>query len=38
MKQPAEKMNDSTLIQIVAKYKAAFVKHPEVILSQWAAA
>lgn len=38
MKQAAEKMNDSALIQIVAEHKAAFVKHPEVILSQWAAA
>lgn len=34
MKQAAERMNDSTLIQNVAEYKAAFVKRPEVILSQ----
>ena len=37
MKQ-AEEMNDSALIQILADYKAAFVKHPKVIFSQRAPA
>ncbi len=34
MKQAEEKMNDSTLIQMVADYKAAFVEHPKVIFSR----